>query len=67
LSAQGSEIHLAIRDGDVEQTLHAYQEEHDIDVLIMGAYGHSRIRRFLVGSTTTRMLETARKPLVILR
>jgi len=67
LSAQGSEIHLAIRDGDVEQTLHAYQEEHDIDVLIMGAYGHSRIRRFLVGSTTTRMLETAKKPLVILR
>jgi nucleotide-binding universal stress UspA family protein len=67
LSDQGSEIHTAIREGDVEQTLHAYQEEHDIDVLIMGAYGHSRIRRFLVGSTTTKMLETAKKPLVILR
>jgi nucleotide-binding universal stress UspA family protein len=67
LSGQGSDIHVAIRDGDVEQTLHAYQEEHDIDILIMGAYGHSRIRRFLVGSTTTRMLETAKKPLVILR
>jgi len=67
LSAQGPDIRLAIRDGDVEQALHAYQEEHDIDILIMGAYGHSRIRQFLVGSTTTRMLETANKPLVILR
>lgn len=67
LSGQGSDIHVAIREGDVEQTLHAYQEEHDIDILIMGAYGHSRVRRFLVGSTTTRMLETAKKPLVILR
>ncbi|GGY74209.1 universal stress protein [Marinobacter zhanjiangensis] len=67
LNAQGMEVHLAIRDGDVEQTLHDYQEEHDIDVLIMGAYGHSRVRRFLVGSTTTKMLETAKKPLVILR
>ncbi|WP_150909475.1 universal stress protein [Marinobacter halotolerans] len=67
LSDQGSEIHPAIRQGDVEQTLHAYQEEHNIDILIMGAYGHSRIRQFLVGSTTTRMLETAKKPLVILR
>jgi nucleotide-binding universal stress UspA family protein len=67
LSEQGSEIHLAIRQGDVEQTLHAYQEEHNVDILIMGAYGHSRIRQFLVGSTTTRMLETAKKPLVILR
>jgi len=67
LSAQGPDIHTVIRQGDVEQTLHGYQEEHDIDILIMGAYGHSSIRRFLVGSTTTRMLETAKKPLVILR
>lgn len=67
LAGQDMDVHLAIRDGDVEEALHAHQEEHDIDVLIMGAYGHSRIRRFLVGSTTTRMLETARKPLVILR
>ncbi|GGC64572.1 universal stress protein [Marinobacter halophilus] len=67
LAGQNTDVHLAIREGDVEETLHAYQEEHDIDVLIMGAYGHSRIRRFLVGSTTTRMLETAKKPLVILR
>lgn len=61
------EIHLAIRAGDVEPTLHAYQTEHDIDILVMGAYGHSRIRQFLVGSTTTTMLKTASKPLVILR
>jgi len=67
LKQQGLEVHHAIRQGEVEQTLHAYQDEFDIDVLVMGAYGHSRIRQFLVGSTTTRMLETARKPLVILR
>lgn len=67
LSHQNMVVHVAIREGDVEQTLHAYQEEHDIDLLIMGAYGHSRIRQFLMGSTTTRMLETAKKPLVILR
>ena len=63
----GSDITIAIRGGDVEPTLHAYQEEHDIDILVMGAYGHSRIRQFLVGSTTTTMLKTAKKPLVILR
>ncbi len=67
LAAIGCEVHLAIRAGDVEKTLHAYQEEHHIDLLVMGAYGHSRIRQFLVGSTTTNMLKTALKPLVILR
>lgn len=67
LSAAGCEVHLAIRAGDVEKTLHAYQEEQGIDLLVMGAYGHSRIRQFLVGSTTTNMLKTSRSPLVILR
>ncbi|WP_203301539.1 universal stress protein [Marinobacter sediminum] len=67
LAGLESEITLAIRAGDVEPTLHAYQDEHDIDLLVMGAYGHSRIRQFLVGSTTTTMLKTAEKPLVILR
>jgi len=67
LADLGAEITLAIRAGDVEPALHRYQEEHDIDILVMGAYGHSRIRQFLVGSTTTTMLKTAEKPLVILR
>lgn len=67
LSAPGTDIQLAIRAGDVEPALHEYQQEHDIDMLVMGAYGHSRIRQFLVGSTTTTMLKTAEKPLVILR
>lgn len=67
LAPLGGEIHLAIREGDVEQTLHAYQADQDIDLLLIGAYGHSRIRRFLVGSTTTSMLKTAKKPLLVLR
>lgn len=54
-----SEVHLAIRAGEVEPTLHAYQREQGIDLLAMGAYGHSRIRQFLVGSTTSTLLRTS--------
>ncbi|TVP58275.1 MAG: universal stress protein [Halomonadaceae bacterium] len=67
LTDAGCEVHLAIRAGDVEQTLHAYQEEHNIDLLVMGAYGHSRIRQFFVGSTTQNLLQAARSPMVVLR
>lgn len=67
LSQWQAEVTGAIRLGDVEPTLHAYQEEHDIDLLVMGAYGHSRLRQFLLGSTTATMLRTATRPLVILR
>jgi nucleotide-binding universal stress UspA family protein len=33
----------------------------------MGAYGHSRIRRLLLGSTTRHMLHRSRTPLLLLR
>jgi nucleotide-binding universal stress UspA family protein len=62
-----SEVHQVIRAGEVEPTLHAYQLEQGIDLLAMGAYGHSRIRQFLVGSTTSTLLRTSNSALLILR
>lgn len=67
LTSEGFTVHGAIRQGEVEPSLHAYQAEHGIDLLVMGAYGHSRIRQFLVGSTTTAMLRTSTTPLLLLR
>jgi len=67
LRAAGFSVHLAIRAGEVEPALHAYQVEQNIDLLVMGAYGHSRIRQFLVGSTTTDMLRSTSIPLLLLR
>ena len=63
----GHEVATALRVGDVETTLHQYQAEHDIDLMVMGAFGHSRIRQFLVGSTTMAMLQESRTPTLILR
>ncbi len=63
----GHEAEGAIRAGEVEETLRAYKDEQDIDLLVMGAYGHSRIRHLLVGSTTTAMLRRASLPVLLLR
>ena len=60
-------VHTAVLSGEVEASLRTYKQEHDIDMLVMGAYGHSRIRRLLVGSTTTDMIRRARIPVLILR
>lgn len=67
LQAAGHTAKGAIRAGDVEETLRAYKQEEGIDLLVMGAYGHSRIRHLLVGSTTTQMLRNAQVPVLILR
>ncbi|MUH94515.1 universal stress protein [Pseudomonas aeruginosa] len=52
--------------GDVEDELERYCQEQFISLLVMGAYGHSRIRQFLIGSTTTTMLRRATVPLLML-
>lgn len=67
LEAAGFAVQAAIRPGEVEPELHAYQAEHGLDLLVMGAYGHSRIRQFFVGSTTSSLLRTSTTPLLLLR
>lgn len=67
LRRAGHDVHSEIRAGEVEATLLGYEQEHDIDLIVMGAYGHSRIRQFFVGSTTTNLLARTRKPLLLLR
>ena len=67
LEKAGVDARGEVRAGEVEPTLQDYQREHDIDLLVMGAYGHSRIRHLLVGSTTTGMLRSADIPLLLLR
>ncbi|WP_111640350.1 universal stress protein [Marinimicrobium alkaliphilum] len=67
LEDAGFEVSATIVPGDPETALPQYQEENDIDLLILGAYGHSRIRHFFVGSTTTSVLSKTRTSMMILR
>ncbi len=67
LQASGLEATAAIVAGDPDAVLPAYQRDHQIDLMVMGAYGHSRIRHLLVGSTTTTMIRAAEIPLLLLR
>ena len=67
LESAGFEAPAVLRQGEVERVLCGYRQEQDIDLLIMGAYGHSVIRRFLVGSTTTNVIRNASVPVLLLR
>ena len=67
LEEGGVDVKTALLEGDPEEALLAYREDHDVDLIIMGAYGHSRIRRFLVGSTTTALLSRCRVSMMVLR
>jgi nucleotide-binding universal stress UspA family protein len=43
--------------GDVAGTLIAHVREVGADLCVMGAYGHSRLREFIIGGATRGMLE----------
>ncbi len=67
LENAGFDVTASLLTGEVEKVLCDYRRDHAIDMIVMGAYGHSVIRRFLVGSTTTNMIRNARVPVLLLR
>ncbi|KIH76190.1 Nucleotide-binding universal stress protein, UspA family [Geoalkalibacter ferrihydriticus] len=67
LESAGFETPAVILPGEASSVLSQYQQEHGIDLMIMGAYGHSRIRQLLIGSTTTEMMLKSTVPLLLLR
>jgi nucleotide-binding universal stress UspA family protein len=67
LTEVGVDVVTALLEGQVESVLGDYIEKQAIDLLIMGAYGHTRIRQFFVGSTTNHMLHATKIPLLLVR
>ncbi len=67
LAGSGHQVQPHLIQGDVHTSLMAFQERFRIEMNVMGAYGHSRIREFFVGSNTTKMLSTSKVPVLILR
>lgn len=67
LAAAGFDVSVAWVPGEPEQALPALIQSQAAGLLVMGAYGHSRIRQLIVGSTTTTLLRLSEVPVLILR
>ncbi|MBU2605975.1 MAG: universal stress protein [Alphaproteobacteria bacterium] len=67
LIAAGYAAETRIRQGHAEKVINEEVESSGADLLIMGAYGHSRIRSMIIGSTTTSMIRSCLIPLLLFR
>lgn len=67
LRAAGFEVTTGVREGQPEEVIAEHVRRNGIDLLVMGAYGHSRIRNLLIGSTTTEMLRSCLVPVLLFR
>lgn len=67
LRAGGFEADILIEAGEPEKVLARITAQGGHELLVMGAYGHSRIRSLIIGSTTTEMIRSCRVPILIMR
>lgn len=66
LQRGGFEPQEFLMQGDPE-TVSAWEvSANQIDLLVMGAYSHSRILQFFIGSTTTEMIRRCRVPVLVM-
>ncbi|OCH17476.1 universal stress protein UspA [Aliivibrio sp. 1S165] len=67
LKNAGLSVHEDILSGSVDDALLKYQKDHQIGMMVMGAYGHSTLRQFFLGSNTTKVLIKSEVPLLLIR
>lgn len=67
LKAAGIAAETAMVAGQPETALGKLVEAEGFDMVVMGAYGHSRIRSLVIGSTTTEMIRSCKVPVLLFR
>jgi len=67
LELQGFNTSIHILNGEADKAIVDYSIAHQIDIIVVGAYGHSKIRQFFIGSTTTKIIMKSLKPVLLLR
>ena len=55
------------RYGDVAENILEYQNEHGIQLIVLGAFSHSKIHQFFLGSIATTIFRNAKVPLLVAR
>ncbi len=58
---------IIVRKGKEDKELLRFIQEGSADLLVMGAYGHNRLRELLVGSTTSVVIRKSTIPVLLTR
>jgi nucleotide-binding universal stress UspA family protein len=65
LKAAGIAAETRMIEGRPEDVLRGLVDGEGFGLLVMGAFGHSRIRSFVIGSTTTEMVRSCQVPVLM--
>ena len=57
----------SVQSSHADQAISSYVVDNGIDLLVTGAYSHSRMHSLLLGSTTASLIKTCKVPLLLFR
>ena len=64
---QGLTVHREVRHGHPVKEINHFVEKMDIDLVVMGTHGHSKLATVLLGSVTERVVRTCTCPVTVVR
>lgn len=67
LEAGSFDVEARILPGQPDAVIATAIEAQGLDLLVMGASGHSRIRSLIIGSTTSEMIRSCKVPVILFR
>ena len=65
LKNAGLDVVIEYRYGDVAENILDYQNLHQIQLIVLGAFSHSKIHQFFLGSVTTTIFRNSSVPLLV--
>lgn len=65
LTEAGLEVVPEYRYGEVAENILSYQQEHGIQLIVLGAFSHSKIHQFFLGSIATTIFRNSKVPLLV--
>ncbi|CAA0121349.1 Uncharacterised protein [Halioglobus japonicus] len=67
LVESGFEVRSSFLEGNIFSALTEYKANNEVEMLVMGAFSHSKLAKAFLGSNTLKMIENTHLPLIILR
>lgn len=67
LEGAGRPARPVLLQGETHEAIAAHVADAGVELLVMGAYGHGRLRTMILGSTTSALLRGCRIPVLVFR
>nr|WP_275070217.1 universal stress protein [Providencia sp. G1(2023)] len=67
LTNSGFEVKASLLEGKIFDALMKYKESSGVNMLVMGAFSHSKLASIFLGSNTMEMIEQTEIPMIVLR